>query len=90
MDASTIFLPLALIVLVSFGTLTSSVPSRSHSLSPVPSCSRSPLSIPALSSSPLFLRSLGYITTDSDDDHAHGYVMPFPKGHTLRIIDRCG
>ena len=75
---------------------TSSFPSCSHSSS----CSHSPSPVPALSSSPsparspspqlLFLCSLGYVTTNSNDDHARGYVTPFPKIHTRCIIDQRG
>jgi hypothetical protein len=37
-----------------------------------------------------FPYSSGHVITDSEDDRAHGYVTPFPKGHTLRIINRRG
>ena len=34
-----------------------------------------------------FLHSPDYVSTDSEEDHLHGYVMPVIRGHQLRIIN---
>ena len=34
-----------------------------------------------------FLHSPDYISTDSEDDCLHGYMMPIIRGHQLRIIN---